>query len=664
MSLSRKELEDMKGIMDKTVQKFLGFSEPAVVTAALNCIDKGYDKRKTVDKLSTILDDQAPRFTERLFEAWDDYKTNSKQLKTKKRKEVEKQENITETVIRKRRRFIDDENINIPGPGNPSPGQLTADKVKEMMANAQRMIQERKAQLSIHTPSVPPGVVGSVDSISLSAQPSPSQTQQLMNDAVEKAKRAAELQARIQAQLTGLSTGGTNIALPVAQKNIQASKPTPLILDEEGRTIDAKTGQAIQLKHHTPTLKANIRAKRRAQFKGLIEKPPEEISESRFFDGRLSSKAAQRPKRGFKFHEQGKYEQLAQRLRTKAQLEKLQNEIAQAAKKTGIASAARLATIAPKKETREGDIPDVEWWDEYILVNGSYDCITSTVDNLTESWKDEFDGITNLVEHPTMMKPPAEPEKEIAIPVYLTKKERKKLRRQNQTETQKELQEKIRLGLVPPPEPKVRMANLMRVLGTEAVQDPTKVEAHVRAQMVKRQKAHEEANAARKLTAEQRREKKIRKIKEDTSLGVHVSVFRIRDLSNPARKFKIETNANQLFMTGIVVLYKDCNVVVVEGGPKQQRKFKRLILHRIKWAETQQHTKDEDDSDSEEESAKTNKCTLVWEGTTKTRGFGEMKFKACPTESFAREQFRKCGVEFYWDLAYSSNVFEAAGEEL
>ena len=32
------------------------------------------------------------------------------------------------------------------------------------------------------------------------------------------------------------------------------------------------------------------------------------------------------------------------------------------------------------------------------------------------------------------------------------------------------------------------MANLMRVLGTEAVQDPTKIEAHVRAQMEKRQK--------------------------------------------------------------------------------------------------------------------------------------------------------------------------------
>jgi hypothetical protein len=39
-------------------------------------------------------------------------------------------------------------------------------------------------------------------------------------------------------------------------------------------------------------------------------------------------------------------------------------------------------------------------------------------------------------------------------------------------------------------------------------------------------RAHEEANAARKLTTDQRRSKKEKKIKEDTSLGVHVSVYR------------------------------------------------------------------------------------------------------------------------------------------
>lgn len=41
------------------------------------------------------------------------------------------------------------------------------------------------------------------------------------------------------------------------------------------------------------------------------------------------------------------------------------------------------------------------------------------------------------------------------MPVFLTQKERKKLRRQNRREAWKEEQEKIRLGLEPAPEPKV-----------------------------------------------------------------------------------------------------------------------------------------------------------------------------------------------------------------
>ena len=52
------------------------------------------------------------------------------------------------------------------------------------------------------------------------------------------------------------------------------------------------------------------------------------------------------------------------------------------------------------------------------------------------------------------MRPPTEPDKMPEIPVILTAKERKKLRRQTRSEAQKELQEKIRLGLLPPPEPK------------------------------------------------------------------------------------------------------------------------------------------------------------------------------------------------------------------
>lgn len=96
--------------------------------------------------------------------------------------------------------------------------------------------------------------------------------------------------------------------------------------------------------------------------------------------------------------------------------------------------------------------------------------------------------INRLIEHPVPMKPPTHSDRKVVPAVMLTKKERKKLRRQNRAELLKEEQEKIRLGLIPPPEPKVKISNLMRVLGNEAVQDPTKVEEYVRNQMAKRQK--------------------------------------------------------------------------------------------------------------------------------------------------------------------------------
>ena len=76
----------------------------------------------------------------------------------------------------------------------------------------------------------------------------------------------------------------------------------------------------------------------------------------------------------------------------------------------------------------------------------------------------------------------------IVLEIILFVQERKKLRKQRRREEEKEKQEMIQFGLIPKPEPKVKMSNLMRVLGSEAVQDPTKVEAHVRAQVADRQK--------------------------------------------------------------------------------------------------------------------------------------------------------------------------------
>ncbi|NWU89309.1 PRPF3 protein, partial [Upupa epops] len=655
MSLSKRELDELKPWVEKTVKRVLGFSEPTVVTAALNCVGKGMDKKKAADHLKPFLDDSTLRFVDKLFEAVEEgrssrhSKSNSDRNRKRELKDVfgdDSEVSKESSGVKKRRipRFeeVEDEPEVIPGPPSESPGMLTKLQIKQMMEAATRQIEERKKQLSFISPPTPqPKISSSSQSerLPIGNTIQPSQAATFMNDAIEKARKAAELQARIQAQLAlkpGL-IGNANMvglanlhAMGIAPPKVELkdqTKPTPLILDEQGRTVDA-TGKEIELTHRMPTLKANIRAVKREQFKQqLKEKPSEDMESNTYFDPRVSITPAQRQKRTFKFHEKGKFEKIAQRLRTKAQLEKLQAEISQAARKTGIHTSTKLALITPKKELKEGDIPEIEWWDSYIIPNGL------DLKGGTSSKKDEYFGITNLVEHPAQLNPPACPGILHARGAFHSSS---------------------------PLSFTVRISNLMRVLGTEAVQDPTKVEAHVRAQMAKRQKAHEEANAARKLTAEQRKAKKVKKLKEDVSQGVHIAVYRVRNLSNPAKKFKIEANAGQLYLTGVVVLHKDVNVVVVEGGPKAQKKFKRLMLHRIKWDEQTSNTKGEDDDESDEESVKkTNKCSLVWEGTAKDRSFGEMKFKQCPTENMAREHFKKHSAEHYWDLALSESVLES-----
>lgn len=80
-------------------------------------------------------------------------------------------------------------------------------------------------------------------------------------------------------------------------------------------------------------------------------------------------------------------------------MEKLQNEISQIAKKTGISSATKLALIA-KSEGHSEDIPQMEWWDSVILTDN-----LDTFSNGKISIKESI--INTLVEHPTQMRCPS-----------------------------------------------------------------------------------------------------------------------------------------------------------------------------------------------------------------------------------------------------------------
>jgi len=94
-----------------------------------------------------------------------------------------------------------------------------------------------------------------------------------------------------------------------------------------------------------------------------------------------------------------------------------------------------------------------------------------------------FERTTHLIEHPVMKQPPFDPRSTIVVPLMLTKDERKKLRRRQREEVRKDREERILMGIDPPIPNKVRISNLMRVLTSESVKDPTAIERKVRAEV-------------------------------------------------------------------------------------------------------------------------------------------------------------------------------------
>lgn len=108
----------------------------------------------------------------------------------------------------------------------------------------------------------------------------------------------------------------------------------------------------------------------------------------------------------------------------------------------------------------------------------------------------------------------------------LTKKEQKKMRKQRRQAELQDKRDRVRMGLIPPDPTKVRLANLMKVLTSDAVQDPTRVEARVRREVAMRKHNHEKMNAERKLTDEQRREKIETKKIDEERRGLAGAIFK------------------------------------------------------------------------------------------------------------------------------------------
>jgi U4/U6 small nuclear ribonucleoprotein PRP3 len=175
-----------------------------------------------------------------------------------------------------------------------------------------------------------------------------------------------------------------------------------------------------------------------------------------------------------------------------------------------------------------------------LLPNKTYNDVDRNLLNI----KTPDSPITIYIQHPIPIPAPGDKDKVALKPLKLTTKEQKKMRKLRRASELQDKRDRIRMGLLPPDPPKgtshslcilkqalkclfsVRLTNLMRVLTSDAVQDPTRIEARVRREVAMRKHTHDKMNAERKLTDEQRHEKIENKKHEEEKKGIYGAVFK------------------------------------------------------------------------------------------------------------------------------------------
>lgn len=330
--------------------------------------------------------------------------------------------------------------------------------------------------------------------------------------------------------------------------------------------------------------------------------------------------------------------------------------------------------------------PDVEWWDENIVKGKDYSSVGYDGSGFDLDSPDTI--ITRYVQHPVLLEPPSASQMPAPRPMFLTPKEQAKLRRQKRMENLKEHQTKVRLGLLPPDPPsrcsltvslltfkeykltqsfitEVKLKNMMRVLGEDAVKDPTAVEAKVNREIAERAQKHHQMNEDRKLTKEEKHEKLEQKKAQDAAKGVYLTVYKIDSLANGRHLFKIGKNAEQMSGTGLCLSSPAFSLVFFESGEHSVKAYKKLMLNRIDWTENSIPAVREGnqkaraawleslDAEGNLKDLSSNKITLLFEGQQKDRAFRKWGSKSVETDKEAMDVLARAKMENFWTQAKS-----------
>lgn len=339
--------------------------------------------------------------------------------------------------------------------------------------------------------------------------------------------------------------------------------------------------------------------------------------------------------RSLTLNPQGKYIAKAEELRAKLEEDKRQEERLREKEQKGL-----LPDVNTQEQLfKPAYPPPIEWWDKPYVKGRLY---KEFFDRGAEYIEDSEEApISEYIQHPVPVPAPWEKHAVAEPTIYLTKKEVKKKRRNERQEKHKEKQDRIKLGLDPPPPPKVKLSNLMNVLTNEAIKDPTGVEMKVRQEVQARYDKHMKENEDRKLTPEERHNKVKQQQDKDVSKGLFTTVYKVRNLADGQHFFKVDMNAKQLGLFGIVLVNPRFNLVIVEGGEKSIKFYRKLLTERVKWTELKSGA-----------NVAENRCDIVWEGQIKDLSFKKWSPMYTKDDDEAYKVLNKFGHENYWREAF------------
>ncbi|QPG76436.1 hypothetical protein FOA43_003825 [Brettanomyces nanus] len=443
---------------------------------------------------------------------------------------------------------------------------------------------------------------------------------------------------RLKAHAKLLSQGGEE---PEEESILKSIKIHPLLRGTNGDGARLPVPSEWKSNQDESKLKNPIKNSKWRSSKGFFINP--------YIDQNDISKAPVRQKRLMQVNEKGKYVREAQLLREQLEQEQEEEERQNRLKSLHLIPDEKLGEqyYAPTLP------PNIEWWDQELMRIKSYDGLGDESNVTYKDISDENNPITIYIQHPVPIPAPWEKSLPQLKPLYLTKEEKKRLRKNARTARIEEKRDRVKLGLDPAPPPKVKLKNLMNVLTNETIKNPTEVEMKIKQEVEQRQIEHEKMNKDRQLTKEQRRDKLQKGVDKDRlKKGYHSCIFRVGRLTNPKHVYKVDINAKEYGLTGLCLNLKDgISLVIVEGGQKAVNKYKKLMLRRIKWQENERPNTEKNNDSLPLEDLSSNDCQLVWEGELPLLHFRKWSMYNYETEDSIVDILGRYKLENYWRQA-------------